>query len=303
MFQNLAYVMARGLFVLSINPNGDGSLVGKYIAETYEDIPIGPNDILNIQMNLSSSEKFTITSYPDYLFLNYNHEYRQKRDTYHLICSVILEKDDDSLFFQDALSIFATEMIEKIGAPRKEIEEAAAELFETHFKNPAVMFDLEKVKDRLKEDLKNLTRKGKLEEAKVLSDQLKKIPDKIFRTTKKAENSMMKGDYDKAGKLFEEAKQLATEINEKDLVKMFNDKIKLMERIPEFIEKREKALEEAISSLKNGEWERASRAFNRASDQSKELSDPLSAEEYDLKAKTLAEYVKIDKKYKQLKGR
>ena len=103
--------------------------------------------------------------------------------------------------------------------------------------------------------------------------------------------------------MFEEAKQLATEINEKDLVKMFNDKIKLMERIPEFIEKREKALEEAISSLKNGEWERASRAFNRASDQSKELSDPLSAEEYDLKAKTLAEYVKIDKKYKQLKGR
>jgi flagellin-specific chaperone FliS len=295
--------MPRGLFVVNISPTGDGSLIAKYIAPPNGDIPIGPNEILNIQMGLSSSEKYSVVSYPDYLFLVYNHEYRVKRDTYHLICGVILEKDDDTLFFQDALSIFATEMINQMGAPRNEIEDYCSVLFEKHFKNPAVMFDLDKVKGRLKSQLKVLTEKGKYEEAKVLSDQLKKIPDKIFDNTKKAERSMMKQDYDKAKKYFEEAKDLAAEIKETELIKLFTDKIKLMEKIPELLENRQKVLDEAINSLKNGEWERAARAFSKSSDLSKELSDSLGAEEYDLKAKTLFEYAKIDKKFKALRGK
>ena len=204
--------MPRGLFVVSITPTGDGSLIAKYIAPPHADIAIGPNDILNVQMGLSSSEKFSVVSYPDYVFLVYNHEYRVKRDTYHLISGVILEKDDDALFFQDALSIFASEMINQMGAPRNEIEDYCSVIFEKHFKNPAVMFDLDKVKTRLKNQLKTLTEKGKLEEAKVLAEQLKKIPDKIFQNTKKAENAMMKGDYEKARKYFEEAKALSAEI-------------------------------------------------------------------------------------------
>ena len=76
-----------------------------------------------------------------------------------------------------------------------------------------------------------------------------------------------------------------------------------MERIPELLENRQKMLDKALNSLKNDEWERSAHAFSKSSDLSKELSDSLAAEEYNLKAKTLFEYAKIDKRFRSLRGK
>jgi len=86
-------------------------------------------------------------------------------------------------------------------------------------------------------------------------------------------------------------------LGEKDLESMYKGKIQLAKKTPDLLKKCESLVEQAVNALKKGLFEKAQRAFKKAGDISEELMDSNHAEEYSLKAKALAEYNLVDKKY------
>jgi tetratricopeptide (TPR) repeat protein len=159
-------------------------------------------------------------------------------------------------------------------------------------------FDMKELEKSLSERVKTLNLKGKFEEANALLDKMKKIPLKLIESYKNAEDAIKKQDYEKAEREFEEAKRFAEELDEKDLAKMLKSRAQMSRKIPDFLKKREDYLNRAMQGLRSDKFEEAQKNFQLASDVSKELMDSRRAEEYGLKAKALAEYVKIDRKFR-----
>ncbi|MHA1719752.1 MAG: hypothetical protein ACTSWX_10310 [Promethearchaeota archaeon] len=289
--------MAYGSFFLILNPNAK---IEKKIFFFEDESPIKKkledNVLLRIRMG-HSDKNFVLNYFPGFQVYSYKYEMREKGKNYIFIGGVILDKEENSVYHKDAIKAFVMKMVDNRNKNEEELKKSLIEFHPIHFQKPHIILDKKEVEKRLSERVKSLNVEGKFDEANELLAKMKKIPKKLYKTHEIAEKALRSGDYDKAEKEFENAKKYANDLGEKDLVSMYKGKIQLAKKTPTLLKKRDALIDQALDALRKDSFDKAQRAFKKAGDISEELMDSMRAEEYSLKAKALAEYVKVDKKF------
>jgi tetratricopeptide (TPR) repeat protein len=144
---------------------------------------------------------------------------------------------------------------------------------------------------------------GSSKDRKNAQELLKKIEEgihtKIHRSGKTAEDAMKIGDYEKAVKEYEKAAGLALEIFDKNLAKSLKDRALIAKKVPNITKERNKAINDARSSLRNEDFHSAYLNYRKAAELSEQLMDFEKAEEYSLKSKALSDFHSVDKKFKK----
>ncbi|MHA1511476.1 MAG: hypothetical protein ACTSRX_07130 [Promethearchaeota archaeon] len=288
--------MAYGSFFLILNQSAKIEKKALFFEEGSPIKTLEENVLLRIRMG-HSDKNFVLNYFPEFQVYSHKSELREKGKNFVFIGGIILDKEENSVFHKDALKSFVMKMVESRNKTEEELTNSLIESHPIHFKRPNIILDEKEVEKRLSERVKSLNVDGKFDEANEFLAKMKKIPKKLYKTHETAERALRNGDYEKAKKEFRNAKKFASVLGEKDLVSMYKGKIQLANKTPDLLKKREKLVEQAVNSLKKGSFEKAQRAFKKAGDISEELMDSKRAEEYSLKAKALAEYTLVDKKY------
>ena len=288
--------MAYGSFFLILNPNAKIEKNAFFFEAESPIKLLEENVLLRIRMG-HSDKNFVLNYFPEFQVYSHKSEMRDKGRNYTFIGGVILDKEENSVFHKDALKSFVTRMEENRDKTEEELNSALNEFYPTYFERPNIILDEKEVEKRLSERVKSLNVAGKFDEANEFLAKMKKVPKKLYKTHESAERALREGDYEKAKKEFQNSKKFANMLGEKDLESMYKGKIQLAKKTPDLLKKREKLVEQAVNALKKGTFEKAQRAFKKAGDISEELMDSKHAEEYSLKAKALAEYTLVDKKY------
>ncbi|MGV9200341.1 MAG: hypothetical protein ACOC4M_16160, partial [Promethearchaeia archaeon] len=88
------------------------------------------------------------------------------------------------------------------------------------------------------------------------------------------------------------------ELREESLKKNLLEKSENAKRVPEMIEERDDAVEEARDYLRDEDFNKAYQWYKKASELSKELMQVKKEEEYRLKAKALQDFYRVDQRFK-----
>ncbi len=288
--------MAYGSFFLILNQNAKIEKKALFFEEGSPIRKLEENVLLRIRMG-HSDKNFVLNYFPEFQVYSHKSELRDKGRNFVFIGGIILDKEENSVFHKDALKSFVMKMVENRNKTEEELTNSLIESHPAHFKRPNIILDEKEVEKRLSERVKSLNVDGKFDEANEFLAKMKKIPKKLYKTHETAERALRNGDYEKAKKEFRNAKKFASVLGEKDLVSMYKGKIQLANKTPDLLKKCESLVEQAVNALKKGSFDKAQRAFKKAGDISEELMDSRHAEEYSLKAKALAEYTLVDKKY------
>jgi hypothetical protein len=290
--------MAIGSFFIVLDDNAKVQEKVVYIDDETDLKTVDENVLLKIRMG-HSDKKFVITVLPDYQYYTYKVVVKEKRKMTTLIGGIILSKDMDPSIYKDALMKFTEDLKVHKSETNAEILEIIKTDHKEYFQRPQVVLDKKELEKGLMEKVKMLNKAGKFDQANLLLDKMKKIPKKLYKAHENAENAIKSEDFDKAEKEFEIAKKHAQDLEEKELVRYYVEKQKLARKIPSLIKKRNELVENALNGMRNDDFSRAQKMFKQASDVCETLLDLSHAEEYALKAKALAEYVMIDRKYKK----
>ena len=288
--------MAYGSFFLILNPNAKIEKKTFFFETSSPIKTLEENVLLRIRMG-HSDKNYVLNYFPEFQVYSFKSEMRDRGRNFVFIGGIILDKEENSVFHKDALKSFVMKMIEDRDKSEKELTNSIIEFHPIYFERPNIILDEKEVEKRLSERVKSLNVDGKFDEANEFLAKMKKIPKKLYKTHEIAERALRNGDYEKAKKEFQNAKKFARDLGEKDLVSMYKGKIQLANKTPDLLKKRESLVEQAVNALKKGSFDKAQRAFKKAGDISEELMDSRHAEEYSLKAKALAEYTLVDKKY------
>jgi hypothetical protein len=289
--------MVYGSFFIQLSE--DAKVEKKIVFSTPDSPPLAVNDseLLRVRMG-HADKKYVITILPDYQFYTYKVEVKEKRAMLPCFGGLILEKDENSGTYSESLRVFTEKMAEQRLKSQEELNEQIAEFHKQYFNKPQMILDRKELEKRLSDKVKELNKQGKFDAANALLDKIKKIPGKLYAAQGDGETEFRRQQYEKAEKEFENAKKYAEELGEKDLVKYFTEKIQLTKRVPTLTKKRDEAVDKAMEGLRSDNFAMAQKFFKIASDTSEELLDSRHAEEYALKAKALAEYVKVDAKFR-----
>ncbi len=288
--------MAYGSFFLILNQSAKIEKKALFFEEGSPIRKLEENVLLRIRMG-HSDKNFVLNYFPGFQVYSHKSELREKGKNFIFIGGIILDKEENSVYHKDAIKSFVTKMIEDRNKNEEELTNSIIESHPVYFERPNIILDEKEVEKRLSERVKSLNIDGKFDEANEFLAKMKKIPKKLYKTHEIAERALRNGDYEKAKKEFQNAKKFASDLGEKDLVSMYKGKIQLAKKTPDLLKKLESLVEQAVAALKKGSFDKAQRAFKKAGDISEELMDSRRAEEYSLKAKALAEYTLVDKKY------
>ena len=288
--------MAYGSFFLILNQNAKIEKKALFFEDGSPIKNLEENVLLRIRMG-HSDKNFVLNYFPEFQVYSHKSELREKGKNFVFIGGIILDKEENSVFHKDALKSFVMKMVENRNKTEEELTNSLVEAHPIHFKRPNIILDEKEVEKRLSERVKSLNVDGKFDEANQFLAKMKKIPKKLYKCHETAERALRNGDYEKAKKEFRNAKKFASTLGEKDLVSMYKGKIQLANKTPDLLKKCESLVEQAVNALKKGLFDKSQRAFKKPGDISEELMDSRHAEEYSLKAKALAEYTLVDKKY------
>jgi len=293
------YIMALGSFFFVVD-KAEISRKAVYLTPEGSEIKIGANELLRIRTG-HSDKTYVLTILPNIQLLSYKKQIEVKRRFVEIIAGVILEKEIESTLHKDAVKMFVEKFCEYREKSNDDLIILLEQQYSKFFEQPQVILDQKDVEKRLTDKIKSLNKKGKFEEANHLLEKMKKIPQKLYQAHENAENALKQRDFDKAEKEYSNAKKYAEMLEEKALVKMYSAKIHLARKTPSLVKKRDEYLNKALNHLRNDNFTKAQLGFKLAAEVSEELMDSLSAEEYGLKAKVLAEYVNVEKKFKKKK--
>jgi hypothetical protein len=289
--------MALGSFFLAIE---DAKVIRKAIylhADLGSEI-LGENEILRIRLR-HADKRFVLTLLSEFQIYSTVKIVDIKRKTMQLISGVILEKDINSIIHKNALEMFMEKITPLKTESNEKLETYLRDTFSEYFERPEFVLDKKEIEKRLSERVKELNKAGKFDEANKFLDKIKKIPKKLYKAHNNAENAMQHNDFERSIKEFQTAIKYATELKEHELVGMYKAKIQLARKTPALLKKRDDLIEQALNGLRSDQFSKAQRSFKRAAEVSEELLDSRSSEEYALKAQALAEFIKIDKKFKR----
>ncbi|MHA1795835.1 MAG: hypothetical protein ACTSUK_06975 [Promethearchaeota archaeon] len=257
--------MTYGAFFLVVDQNAKVRTKIVYNAPNSPYIYLNDNELLKIRMG-HSDKVFALTLLPNYQFYSFKKEIQEKRISIHLITGVILSKEEDTAIHREPLKMAMEHFIPRYQEKEEVLKQILQESFIKYFDQPELILDKQEVEARLSLRIKELNRQGRFDEAAGLLEKIKKIPKKLYRAHENAERALQKKDFEKAQKEFENAKNFADELDEKELVKMYISKIAFIKRIPALLKKREALLEKAMNGLRTDHFEKAQVYFKKAAE-------------------------------------
>ncbi len=288
--------MALGSFVLI----GDQTKIMKKVIYNHleqDSTLLNEDTVLKIRMR-HQSKSLVLTIGNQFQYLSYVKQIDVKRDTIQIVGGIILSKEMNSAVHQDAVEMFTERLISSYNKNDSDLLDLCKKYFQELFDQPQLILDRKELEKRLSERVKSLNKEGNFDEAKKLLNKIEKIPLKLYAAHEIAERSMNEEDFDRALKEYQNAKRFAMELEEAPLIQMYSTKIKLAKKTPSLLKKREKLVKNALDGLRSDNFTKAQKNFKRAAEVSERLMDPRRFEEFSLKAQALAEYVKVEKKYK-----
>lgn len=289
--------MPFGSFLILINANAEIERQAVYIEEGATELNLGKNELLKIRM-AHSDKSVALTILPDAQIYSYKKEYKDKKVIFQLIGGLFLNKDENSGQFKDKVQSFVESMFDKKNLPNEELKALIGENYKKYFQQQQFVVQRDKIEKELTERSMVLNTKGKFDDAKEILAKIQKgLPAKMVSAYEAGEKFIKNQEYERAEKEYESAMRLASDLGMKDHEKYFNQKKNLSRKIPSLLKKREECLEKAMNGLRTDHFDDASKYFKQAAEISGELMETRRMEEYNAKAKILAEYMMIDKKY------
>ena len=289
--------MPFGSFLILINANAEIERQAVYIEEGATELNLGKNELLKIRM-AHSDKSVALTILPDAQIYSYKKEYKDKKVIFQLIGGLFLNKDENSGQFKDNVQSFVESMFDKKNLPNEELKALIGENYKKYFQQQQFVVQRDKIEKELTERSMVLNTKGKFDDAKEILAKIQKgLPAKMVSAYEAGEKFIKNQEYERAEKEYESAMRLASDLGMKDHEKYFNQKKNLSRKIPSLLKKREECLEKAMNGLRTDHFDDASKYFKQAAEISGELMETRRMEEYNAKAKILAEYMMIDKKY------
>ncbi|MFO8020356.1 MAG: hypothetical protein R6U96_17170 [Promethearchaeia archaeon] len=297
--------MPAGTFVILLPKDRDYEVLGTYYKEKLEeqDFQISSNLFLRLNLNHDKNE-FSLIKLKDLNLVSYLHHFEGKltRKYNGFILGLLIEEENPEKY-RTGLKNTAKALASKdiLDYSEQEFNVLLKKTYQQNLEKSSDRLEADQIKESVINKTKDMLGGGK-KERKIAQELLEKIEDDLHLRVSKyynsAEQSVKKKDYGKAAKLYKKAAEGAEELREEDLKKTFFEKAENAKRVPEMIEERDDAIEEARDNLRDEDFNAASQWYKKASKISKELMQTEKEEEYRLKAKALQDFYRVDQRFK-----
>ncbi len=299
--------LPKGCFTILLPTESDYNVLGYYFKEKKIDFEITSDLFLRLNLDHSKNE-FSLLKLKNTIIESYIYKFKGKssRKNFGIIVGLLLKEDEDPDKFRVPLknSAIAIESGDFLETSPKIFEVRLEEVYKEFLESLTDVLDANALKENIIERTKEMLSGGK-KERKIAQEMLQKIEDnlhiKISDFYRAAEEELKTLDYEKAGKLFKKAADVAEELLEEELARTLRERAKLSINIPDLTKKREDILKEAKNALKKEDIHNAYIKYKKASEISKELMQPDKDEEYALKSKALQDFYLADQKFKNIK--
>ncbi|MHA1727044.1 MAG: hypothetical protein ACTSYC_01775 [Promethearchaeota archaeon] len=296
--------MSRGCFCYIFS---DLKVLGQYFKEEYSNFKIS-NDLL-LRLNLDHEKnEYNYLKIKDIAVLSYLHEITSKlhRNLPQFVLAVLLEEGEDPERFRPSLKKAAQELeeLDLLSLTREEFDKKLKEIHEKHVETLLDILNPENMKERVINRTKNMLSGGR-KKRKLAQELLEKIeeklPEKLYSFYTIAEESFKSKDHEKAAKNFLKAAEVADELLEKELSKVFRERARISREIPYLSKQMEEFHSKAKNALRNEDFHQSYVYYKKASEIAKELMLVDKEEELRLKSKALQEFHQVDQRFRKNK--
>ena len=301
--------MPMGCFVILLPNDADYKIMGYYFKEGKSDFEISNDLFLRLNLDHSKNE-YNLLKLKDYQIFSYLYNFKGKltRKASGLIIGLFLNESDEPEKFRSSLKAgaeaFEIPSLNILKKSRDEFEILLKDIYLEHLEPLVDTLEPEALKDNIINITKFMLSGGK-KERKIAQELVEKIEQgehkKISEYYKIAENAIKSLDYEKAGKFYIKAAEMAEGLYVMDIAAFLKEKGIFSQQIPNLSKEREKIVQEARNALRNEDFHKAYTSYRRASIISKKLIQYDKEEEFRLKSKALEDFYKIDEKYRKNK--
>jgi len=295
--------MPIGCFVILLPKDQDYEVLGYYFINKSIKFEVNSNIFLRLNLDHEKNE-FNYLKLKDFFLLSYLHKIKGKksRKISGLLVGLLLSQDEAPEKFQDLLknAAVACESLDLLNIKQDEFEDELASIYREHLESTKDLMNPALIKTNVINRTKEMLSGGK-KNRNTAQDLLELIEQeehvKVAQFHKMAEEALEINDYEKAGKMYARAAEIAESLLEEELAQLLNQKATNSSKIPELTKSLEKTVQLARNYLKSEEFDKASRAYKNASDIAKKLMNPDREEEYSLKSKALYDFHQADQRF------
>ncbi|MBY9006256.1 MAG: hypothetical protein KGD63_05820 [Candidatus Lokiarchaeota archaeon] len=300
--------MPKGTFCILLPLDSDYKILGYYF-KNKSDANFKITGDLFLRLNLDHERNdYTFLKLKDHKIFSYIHKFegKKKNKALGLILGLLMEEEEKPDKFRSSLKE-AAENLEELNLLKITEDDFSQKFKEIYQETLEPLIDILKP-EVLREFIINRTKdllSGGKNERKLAQELLEKVEDKeyekITQYYKNAKKELQSNDFEKAGKIFGKAYNIALELlgDDSEITKSLEDKASFSQKTPELSKKRDKIVQEARNALRNEDFHQAYLLYKQASEISKELVQFEKEEEYRLKSKALNDFYQIDQKFKK----
>ncbi|MBN1216791.1 MAG: hypothetical protein JXA99_15290 [Candidatus Lokiarchaeota archaeon] len=300
--------MTKGTFCILIPLDSDYKILGYYF-KNKDDADFKITSDLFLRLNLDHERSdYNFLKLKDHKIFSYikKFEGKNKNKALGFILGLLLDEEEKPDKFRSPLKE-ASESLEDLNILKITEDEFSLKIKEIYQETLEPMIDIlkpEALRDAVINRTKELLSGGK-KERKLAQELLEKVEnreyEKITQYYKNAKNELKSDDYEKAGKIFSKACEIALELlgEDSEITKSLKEKASYSQKTPELSKKRDKIVQDARIALKNEDFHQAYLLYKQASEISKELVQFEKEEEYRLKSKALNDFYQVDLKFKK----
>ncbi|TFG25063.1 MAG: hypothetical protein EU529_02140 [Promethearchaeota archaeon] len=297
--------MPKGLFIVLLPREADYKILGYYLKNTELDFEVSSD--LFLRLNLDHSKNtFNFLKLKNYIIISYLHNFTGKisRKASGIIVGVLLNEGEEPEKFRAPMknAAISIESLNFLEIPKEEFEEELKAIYEKHIETLDDILNADVLKERIINLTKEMLSEGK-KERRIAQELLQKIEDKVHTKIseyyKAAESALKSLDYERAGKLFNKAAEVAEELKVRDLAKSLRERASLSVDIPDLSKKRDEIVREARSALRKEDFHAAYTYYKKASELSKKLMQTEKEEEYTLKSKALQDFYQAEQRFQK----
>lgn len=255
---------------------------------------------LRIGMSHEPAKEFSTLPTQDTLIVSWMQKFKDaKRKTQKIIVGVEIlpsEKPDDVKSF---LVEAARQLQDHVADPREQVDQLLCAIFASRVA-PEQGSDVEEdLQSRIVNRAQQMIGKDQIDEAQVLLEKAKVIPQQIQRLVDKGVKLLKQQKLDEAKKVYDEAIAMAREIHEDELATRLADDYKRVSDRPKVIERVRDLEAKALQALREGNYKRASELFRDAGKEVARLNDVDAMNEFSKKAQLMFEFHTVDKAKKR----
>ncbi len=300
--------MPKGSFCILLPLDSDYKILGYYFKDK-KDINFKITGDIFLRLNLDHERNdYTFLKLKDHQLFSYFHKFEDKKRTkaLGLILGLILEKEEKPEKYRSPLKEAADNLTELnlFKIKNDEFNQKFIEIYQEILEPLIDILKPEILRDNIINRTKTLLSGGK-KERKLAQELLEKVENeeylKISQYYKQAKKELKSNDFEKAGKNFNKAGEIAQELlgDESEITKTLKEKGSFSQKTPELSKQREKIVQDARNALRNEDFHQAYLLYKQASEISKKLVQFEKEEEYRLKSKALNDFYQVDLKYKK----